>query len=75
MGEGIPMKDEKDVSKTGATGLATAVAGLVLLLFPSMVKDVPPEILAQAVGAALGLIGSLVMIFRKISDGKKPKIV
>lgn len=59
---------EKPVSKTGMTGAALALYGLIRLIKPEWADGLP-------VGTVEVVAGFLVMIFRRISDGKSPKVV
>ena len=60
--------DTKLVSKTGAVGAALGIYGIVKFFFPTLDSYVPP-------GLIEAIAGGLVVLFRKISDGKTPKIV
>jgi hypothetical protein len=68
-------EEEKLVSKSGTNGVASAIMGALLVLAPGLFEGVPREQLLDVIGSAMIVFGFLAALFRRISDGKRPKIV
>ena len=62
------MAETKIVSKTGMTGLALFLYGVVKYFSPTFADALPP-------GSIEAVFGVLVAVFRKVSDGKTPKLI
>jgi hypothetical protein len=78
--KGRKMPSEKKLSKTGSTGALGLIGGLLALLAPKFgflegMTEQDLVDLVQIVGGAWASISALVIWFRKISDGRKPKVI